>query len=929
MIVIKNLFKKFGEYKALNNVSLTFPKKGMVIIQGASGCGKTTFLNCLAGLLPFDGTIKIDNYEYKNKTESQNSLFRLSNIGFVFQDFRLFENETVLENIMFPLDTLNNTTRGRKLIKSKELLHLVGLNGKEKQYASNLSGGEKQRVCIARSIVNDPKIILADEPTGSLDEKNSTQIMDILSKISKKSLVIVVTHDDLLAKKYGDQIIKMKDGNITDIVQLKTEGNDVNIPIAKTRSRNKKPSVPLLFVFKHSLHALFKKKARSIICTITTSIGLIGVGLSLSISSCISTNVKQAYSSLIKKDQIIVSAKNGEQSKYGEYNASIYETKKIAEHNKEYIYDVGVNYVADFEDIFCDTNELDLLDSSYRAPIRGVSARNINEFEWLDNSDELFYPEKYESLEDDEIVLGMPISSILDLCYLLRIERNVSSLSNYLANNDCFVVFNFEHLDWDYSDEQILNIRGFCLSNDIRIYHTNHLWNEYMFEERMRFPISEGKEGEFLYPWTLRKFNYLYCNENIDMFLTSINSNLAYKDYVLEIADRKHFPLLYKNVDIKDRRRVIVFQNKLDCIDCGFIKILEDFEPNICEPIIGTNGSYAIYPSNLMMGFAQKAFLSFEINNINDAIDIENSYQLEQDQHIEYPKELIQGHFTKSMQNGLCFSVIPNYLDSGRAPETIDEIAISKSISERIKGTAIGKEIYFSFPSNSVQTNTGETMMDYKIVPLTVTGIVNSGEDTIYHNYMWPVSFFQSRIGISMFNLKCNSISFSVKNTAEINNSIKHLQIGFPQFDIINPLKDIDDSVKELSNYVSIVALIFSLFASITSILLLTICSYLHVYETRNEIGLARCIGVNKLQASKFVYSHALTLAGISFALSSFELVGVSLIISLEMNGNLILNISVLPFLAMFGLAMIISLFASLCINLSLRKHNPIEATKY
>ena len=219
--------------------------------------------------------------------------------------------------------------------------------------------------------------------------------------------------------------------------------------------------------------------------------------------------------------------------------------------------------------------------------------------------------------------------------------------------------------------------------------------------------------------------------------------------------------------------------------------------------------------------------------------------------------------------------------------------------------------------------------MDYKIVPLTVTGIVNSSEDTIYHNYMWPVSFFQSRIAISMFNLKCNSISFSVKNTTEINNSIKRLQIGFPQFDIINPLKDIDDSVKELSNYVSIVALIFSLFASITSILLLTICSYLHVYETRNEIGLARCIGVNKLQASKFVYSHGLTLAGISFALSSFELVGVSLIISLEMNGNLILNISLLPFLEMFGLALIISLFAFLCINLSLRKHNPIEATKY
>ena len=218
MIEIIKLTKSFNNLKALDNINLSLPKTGMIAIQGPSGCGKTTLLNCIAGLIPFEGRVFIDGYDYRNKSDSQNSLFRLSNIGFIFQDFRLFDNETVLENILFPLDTLNSSSRNQKLIKAGELLRLVGLDRKEKQFVSSLSGGEKQRVCIARSMINDPKIILADEPTGALDEKNSIQIMDMLSKISMKSLVIFVTHDDTLAKQYGDKVIKMKDGHIIEII---------------------------------------------------------------------------------------------------------------------------------------------------------------------------------------------------------------------------------------------------------------------------------------------------------------------------------------------------------------------------------------------------------------------------------------------------------------------------------------------------------------------------------------------------------------------------------------------------------------------------------------------------------------------------------------------------------------------------------------
>ena len=193
--------------------------------------------------------------------------------------------------------------------------------------------------------------------------------------------------------------------------------------------------------------------------------------------------------------------------------------------NKEYVIDVGVNYVVDFESVFCDCNELDIADTAYKTPIRGITARHINEFEWLDASNGEFYPYKPSFLEDDEIFLGLPITSVNDICYLLRLERSISSLSNYLAINNCYLVFNFAHNEWGYEDQQIVNLKGFTLENDLKIYHTNHLWNQYMFEERMRFPTDEGVDEEDYFPWTFKKYYYLYCKENIDTFLTYINKS--------------------------------------------------------------------------------------------------------------------------------------------------------------------------------------------------------------------------------------------------------------------------------------------------------------------------------------------------------------------------------------------------------------------
>lgn len=220
MIKLDNVNKYFNRYKknqihVINNSSLNFPSAGLVALLGPSGCGKTTLLNVIGGLDKINsGHVYIDGNRITKRSSKKIDEIRNLNIGYIFQDYKLVENMNVFDNVSLSLKIIG--IKDKEEIKRRVLYTLdkVNMLRYKNRPVNMLSGGERQRVGIARALVKNPKIIIADEPTGNLDSKNSLEIMDIIKSISSKYLVILVTHEEELAKFYANRIIELKDGKV-------------------------------------------------------------------------------------------------------------------------------------------------------------------------------------------------------------------------------------------------------------------------------------------------------------------------------------------------------------------------------------------------------------------------------------------------------------------------------------------------------------------------------------------------------------------------------------------------------------------------------------------------------------------------------------------------------------------------------------------
>lgn len=285
MLKLENIKKDYitGDttVHALKGVSVEFRKSEFVSILGQSGCGKTTLLNIIGGLDRYtSGELYIGGRATSDFRDRDWDNYRNHSVGFIFQSYNLIPHQSVLSNVELAL-TLTGVPRAERRRRAAEALEKVGLADQLNKKPNEMSGGQMQRVAIARALVNDPEILLADEPTGALDSETSVQIMELLKEISKDRLVIMVTHNPELAKRYSTRIIRLLDGNITDDTMPYSGGEE-----EKTAGKSgKRPSMSFLTALSLSLNNLMTKKARTFLTAFAGSIGIIGIALILSLSN--------------------------------------------------------------------------------------------------------------------------------------------------------------------------------------------------------------------------------------------------------------------------------------------------------------------------------------------------------------------------------------------------------------------------------------------------------------------------------------------------------------------------------------------------------------------------------------------------------------------------------------------------------------------
>lgn len=301
MLELKNVSKSYKNIKVLNNVNIKFREKEFVSILGPSGSGKTTLLNIIGGLDKYDeGDLIIDGVLTRNFKENDWDNYRSKRIGFIFQNYNLINHLTVLENVELAL-LVNGKKNKSKII---DILKKVGLEDEMNKLPNELSGGQMQRVAIARSIINENDIILADEPTGALDSKTSVEIMEILKEISRNKLVIMVTHNVELANIYSDRIIEINDGKIIKDTKEYNEFSKENV------KKSKKMSISFLTSLYLSFRNLLTKKGRTFLVSFAGSIGIFGISLILSLSNGLNNYIKNTENEYLSNYPITIYKNN-------------------------------------------------------------------------------------------------------------------------------------------------------------------------------------------------------------------------------------------------------------------------------------------------------------------------------------------------------------------------------------------------------------------------------------------------------------------------------------------------------------------------------------------------------------------------------------------------------------------------------------------
>lgn len=823
MIELKNVTKEYkvGRGKkvvALNNISLNLPSKGMIFVIGKSGSGKSTLLNLLGFLdKPTSGDLIVNSKNVKKFKNKEIDFYRNTGIGFVFQDFNLIENFNVYKNIELALDLQKKKCPQSKL---DEILQVVGLDGLGKRKISELSGGQKQRVAIGRAIIKNPSVILADEPTGNLDEENSTQIFNILKNLSLNHLVVVVSHNLELARVYADRIIEIEEGNITND-QVINQVNDEE----KGEVKLVKSHLSLLKSLEFSFYNLNSKKIRLFIMIIISTVALSVFGF---FASLIKFNINETHANtMIEQNETRITinkkvkgqnyttispflsfTKSEVQDVTSKINSDVIKVSKAVEDN----YYLSFNFASEQPDSNIDKEFYAYYDFSLDSTLFLLyNDKELNNLKLIGNIPK----------DKNEIVINKILADYI-LKYGLTVSRldkkDNTVLENYYPKSYEEIVSSKEHITFGSSylvicgiiDEDMAKYEPLktTLSKEMDINPTK-LYEEFIAK-------NAGKLSEVIVKDDFFETVGLKPNNQLDLDL--------FKP-VYTYNDNKIYTLIPTMLD-----------EEVEIFDGSKYQKINSLEKN--QIVISMVDLEQIGGSEFTQGFWDL------IKNEKEIYDEKVKQREEQIKEIE--EKLIEDP-----------NFVYEYPDEIEEPDT-DKLYREYMLKYIKDNQIIGKKINLEINdmSNRVQDEKNKVFNDLEIVGIDLKGINLYFSKDLLKDYMRD-------------NNEIASIYFDLDNKDELVKIFEEFPQENASFISQTVFSKTINNVEKVIAKTSTIAKYFSIFFLIFTVVLFMYFIISSINTSKKTIGILRALGARLFDVSKIYYLESFIIGMVSFILSS------------------------------------------------------------
>lgn len=929
MLKIRNVNKTYKgkvQFKALHNISFELPEKGLYAILGPSGCGKTSLLNIIGGMdSDFEGNLLVNNRQIDANSKNKLNDYRKDTIGFIFQHAVLLNSLTVFENIIFPMQIDSQPSRVQEK-RATEILKLLNIYDLRNRKVNTLSGGQKQRVVIARALINDPKIILADEPTGELDSKNSKIILDILQKLSSDRLIIMVTHEEKFAKDYALGIIKMKDGHIVDIIDNKENVKDSKLVFNLTKKvkSKKKAKLPFFTNLKIAFRSLGLHKARNILSSIGLAIGLTGIALSITLTNGFQRFIVDTLGGLKNENYVQISRTNENMNKQisdSDYNFIISNSDEV---------DL-VRYQT-YENPFSQTNTdipLSLNDNTFSSLTWLLSYQYVN----YDNNK--IIPALDKPLEYDEVIIDSALYK--DVCTYYDIPLgscSINDLAPMLKTDPVYLEFD---TTVPFLQAKNLKVAGFIDTTEYRvpfsststfIFHTNTDFATEFIEGGPYTIVRNysNSENALLLVDKLTYTNDLSPYDAINM----LNSNTKLHEYYFY-----YYEYSGKAIQVNRTYYLSITKEEVD-------KIIKSNQ----NDIIGYVNSNFFDINNNKFSFNLYMFLSDD-EELTDIYSNRSDYQ-------SIPLDELPHNIFHTMA-GNVFSFRPLHEDAtasdryynivGSVPskESLDTVVISKDLADALLSgkpknyeSLIDTKLYGNVKYNNKSVS----------YTLTISGVALNEDSTSILSYgEWPDKFFES------LNIKNerpsndytnnNSVYVFVKNNVNVASFISKLNEQFPDYTITNQIVQINNSIDSVLTGIRTVLIVLSSISILVAIMLISMVSFISIIERRQEVGVMRTMGARKFDIALLFVNETVIIGMISSTIAYI----ISLIVGSIINyifqisltvitlGLIKANFNIISFdiqalIVVFTTAIILSIIASILPALKISNIDPVRALK-